>query len=96
MNAEDIVLVGSIRETVRSHVLTVASGGIGDCIEAWRSGKPWQRPAEALPAPTASCPEPVRAEKDPIPQPGFDAGIIATQGDNAKLDVVMAQPVLRQ
>ena len=75
MDVEDIVLVGSVRETVRSHVLAVKSAGIGDCIVAWRSGKPWQRPAEALAAPAANCPEPVRTAEDPI-----------SQGDHAELD----------
>ncbi|KAI0002271.1 hypothetical protein BJV74DRAFT_765562 [Russula compacta] len=67
MDVEDIVLVGSVRETVRSHVLAVKSAGIGDCIEAWRSGKPWQRPAEERAAPAANCLAPVGVAKDPIP-----------------------------
>ncbi len=43
MNIEDVVLVGSVRESVRSQEPTVASAGIMDCIKALRSGKPWQR-----------------------------------------------------
>ncbi len=43
MNIEDVVLVGSVRESVRSQEPTVASAGIMDCIKALKSGKPWQR-----------------------------------------------------
>jgi len=45
MNIEDVVLVGSVRESVRSQEPTVASAGKMDCIKALRSGKPWQRPS---------------------------------------------------
>jgi hypothetical protein len=44
MNFEDIVLVGSVRESVRSHMLSVnpvKPAEIKDCIEAWKKGEPW-------------------------------------------------------
>jgi hypothetical protein len=43
MTIEDVILVGSVRESVRSHTLTVESAGIIDCIEALRNGKEGQR-----------------------------------------------------
>jgi hypothetical protein len=58
MDVEDIVLVGSVRESVRSHALSVNSAEIKDCIEAWKKGEPWspieedapETPASAIPA----------------------------------------------
>ncbi|KAH9998844.1 hypothetical protein BJV74DRAFT_767551 [Russula compacta] len=83
MDFEDVVLIGSVRETIRSHLLTVENAGIRDCIESWRSGKPWQRPAKAPPA--ANGPEPVFTLKDPIPQPNPFWGF-APRRESAKLD----------
>jgi len=37
---DDVVLVGSVRQTVRSSTLTVDGTGIGDYVRAWKSGKP--------------------------------------------------------
>ena len=37
LNIEDVALVGSVRESVRSHTLTVAPPAIMDCIEALRN-----------------------------------------------------------
>jgi hypothetical protein len=45
LTIEDVILVGSVRESIRSRTLTVKSAGIMDCIEALRSGKPWQQPS---------------------------------------------------
>ncbi|KAI0295261.1 hypothetical protein BC826DRAFT_1009140 [Russula brevipes] len=44
MDFEDVVLVGSVREAVRSNTLTVKSTEIKDCIEAWKRGEPWTPP----------------------------------------------------
>jgi hypothetical protein len=55
MDVEDVVLVGSVREKVRSRKITVKSVGIRDHIEAWRNGEPWTRPAGVL---TAAVPQP--------------------------------------
>ncbi|KAI0250056.1 hypothetical protein BJV78DRAFT_1323137 [Lactifluus subvellereus] len=41
MNCKDIVLVGSVRESVRSHTLSVHPAEIKDCIEAWKKKEPW-------------------------------------------------------
>jgi hypothetical protein len=40
MDFEDVVLVGSVRQTVRSSTLTVDGTGIGNFVRAWKSGKP--------------------------------------------------------
>ena len=45
LNIEDVALVGSVRESIRSHTLTVAPVGIMDCIEALRNGESWPRPS---------------------------------------------------
>jgi hypothetical protein len=47
MGIEDVVLVGSVRESVRSNKATVVAADIIDCIEALREGKSWQRPSES-------------------------------------------------
>jgi len=47
MDFEDVVLLGSVRQNVRSLTLTTNEAGIRDCIQAWRSGEPWS------PGPTA-------------------------------------------
>jgi len=44
MDFEDVVLVGSVREAVRSNTLTVKPTEIKDCIEAWKRGEPWTPP----------------------------------------------------
>jgi hypothetical protein len=41
MDFEDVVLVGSVRQAVRSSTLAVGGTGIGDCIRAWKIGEPW-------------------------------------------------------
>ena len=40
MDFEDVVLVGSVRQTVRSSTLTVDATGIGNHVRAWKSEKP--------------------------------------------------------
>ena len=40
MDFEDVVLVGSVRQTVRSSTLAVDSTRIGNYVRAWKSGKP--------------------------------------------------------
>jgi hypothetical protein len=48
MDFEDVVLLGSVRQNVRSPTLTTNDAGIRDCIQAWRSGEPWSPgPADA-------------------------------------------------
>lgn len=44
MGLEDVILVGSVREKVRTHALTADSAGIMDRIKAWGSVEPWERP----------------------------------------------------
>ena len=41
MDFEDVILVGSVRQTTRSSTLTVGGTGIMNCIQAWQSRKPW-------------------------------------------------------
>jgi len=49
LNIEDVALVGSVRESIRSHTLTVAPAEIMDCINASRNGEPWpRRPSMAV------------------------------------------------
>jgi hypothetical protein len=48
MDFKDIVLVGSVRESIRSHKLSVKLEEILDCIQAWEKGEPWS-PAEKVP-----------------------------------------------
>jgi hypothetical protein len=57
MDFEDVILVGSVRQTIRSPTLTVNGAGIGDCIQTLKSGKSWMPPV--------SNPPDVRAEVSP-------------------------------
>jgi hypothetical protein len=41
MDFEDVVLVGSVRQTVRSNSLMVRGAEIRNCIRAWKRGEPW-------------------------------------------------------
>ena len=41
MDFEDVILVGSVRQTARSSTLTVGGKGIMNCIQAWQNRKPW-------------------------------------------------------
>jgi hypothetical protein len=40
MDFEDVILVGSVRQTARSSTLTVDGTGIMNCIQAWQSREP--------------------------------------------------------
>jgi hypothetical protein len=42
MDFEDVVLVVSVRQAVRSPILVVKGAGIGNCIQAWESGELWR------------------------------------------------------
>jgi hypothetical protein len=50
MEFEDVVLVGSVREKVRKHALTVNSAGIRDFLEAQKSGELQEQP-DVVPKP---------------------------------------------
>jgi hypothetical protein len=41
MDLEDVILVGSVRQTSRLSTLTVGGTGIMNCILAWQSREPW-------------------------------------------------------
>ena len=57
MDFEDVVLVGSVRQNVRSPTLTTDGEGIRDCIQAWKSGEPWSPgPATVSRPPTPGTP----------------------------------------
>jgi len=71
MDFEDVVLVGSVRQTVRSSTLTVSGTGIGNYVRAWKSGEPWS-PVPGTPPP----PFP-----PPTPQPTFSGGGWGTATD---------------
>jgi len=48
MDFEDVVLVESVRETIRSRSLRVRSAGIRECIDAYRRGETWKPPANTV------------------------------------------------
>jgi hypothetical protein len=58
MGLEDVILVGSVREKVRTHALTANSAGIMDRIKAWGSVEPGEWPVR-VPAPVFAVPHPV-------------------------------------
>ena len=61
MGLEDVILVGSVREKVRTHALTADSAGIMDRIKAWGSAEPLERPV--------SVPTTVFKFGEPLPVP---------------------------
>src|SRR6266852_9351613 len=50
MDFEDVILVGSVRQTARSSTLTVKSTGIMNCIKAWQSRELWNSVSMAEPS----------------------------------------------
>ena len=48
MDFEDVLLVGSVRQKARSPSLLLRGAGIGNCIQAWKSGEPWSLESEPL------------------------------------------------
>ncbi len=67
MDLDDIVLVGSVWEKVRTHAITANPTGIMDCIKAWGSGEPREPPG--------GVPTPMRTRRRPCAQPGTAAGM---------------------
>ena len=71
MGLEDVVLVGSVREKVRTHALTADSAGIMDRIKAWGSVEPRER-SVGVTAPVFAVPPPIPVEvrlSDRSPKP---------------------------
>ena len=61
MDFEDVVLVGSVRQTVRSATLMVQGMEIRNCIRALKRGEPWSWPSDSDPLHPLDnmCQEPV-------------------------------------
>lgn len=72
MGLEDVILVGSVREKVRTHALTANSARIMDRIKAWGSVEPRERPAGAS-TPVFAVPPPVPVGV-PVRNPGSAGG----------------------
>jgi hypothetical protein len=53
MDFEDVILVGSVRQTARSSTLTVDGTGIMNCIQAWQSREPWNPVTLAVAGPSS-------------------------------------------
>jgi hypothetical protein len=68
MGLEDVILVGSVREKVRTHALTANSAVIMDRIKAWGSVEPREGPV-GVPTPVFAVPPPVPVEDLGTPQP---------------------------
>jgi hypothetical protein len=41
MDFDDVILIGSVRQTARLSTLTVEGTGIMNCIQAWQRREPW-------------------------------------------------------
>jgi len=84
MDFEDVVLVGSVRQTVRSSILTVDSTGIGNQVRAWKSGEP---PGCSLVQEPPNNPVqillPQRGTLTPTGQPIFNGTFVNTQPTHA-------------
>jgi hypothetical protein len=85
MDFEDVVLVGSVRQTVRPSILTVDGTGIGNYVRAWwKSGK--LSPCSSVPDSPNSpvqIPSPqsgtLPPTLNPTAQPIFNKGSVSTQ-----------------
>jgi hypothetical protein len=88
MDFEDVVLVGSVRQTVRSSKLTVDGTGIGMCVRAWE--KKSGRPCNSIPD-TPNEPFQVHLPQsgtlpptlEPTVQPIFNTGSVSPQPTHA-------------
>jgi hypothetical protein len=58
MGLEDVILVGSVREKVRTHALPASPVGVMERIKAWGNVEPRERPV-GVPAPIFAAPSPV-------------------------------------
>ena len=67
MDFEDVILVGSVRQTARLSTLTVGSTGIKNCIQAWQSREPWSSVTLSMAGPSMVSPldEPATAADEP-------------------------------
>jgi len=61
MDLEDVVLVGFVRQTIRSPIQKVWGTEIRDCIQAWTSGGPFNPVSE----PPATCPSESQSQPPP-------------------------------
>ena len=59
MDFEDVLLLGTVRQRARSPTLLAQGAGIGNCIQAWKSGEPWSPP---VPDPPINLGHTVQAE----------------------------------
>jgi hypothetical protein len=73
MSLEDVILVGSVREKVRTHALTANSAGIMDRIKAWGSVEPRERPV-GVSTPVFTVPPPVPPGEWAEPPPDDEFG----------------------
>ena len=75
MGLEDVILVGSVREKVRTHALTSNKKSIMDRIEAWGRVEPCERPVgRVFASPSPPSPVSVGVPVDPWtrgPSPGL-------------------------
>jgi len=79
MDFEDVLLMGSARQNVRSSILTVDGTEIGNCIRAWKS----ERPSSSVPDPLNTpvqihTPQSGTLSPTMEPQPIFNGGSVST------------------
>jgi len=85
MDFEDVVLVGSVRQAVRSSVLTVNGTGVGNCIRAWKGEEPCSsvpdtpKNAVQIHLPQSDTPPPQMSTGRPI----FNTGSVSAQPTRA-------------
>ena len=97
MDFEDVVLVGSVRQTVRSSSLIVRGAEIRSCIRAWKRGEPWS-PVSDIPDDRVrerKAPSPYEKCVDTEPGPAFvSSGIPMTLGGSLDPDpqVLVSSP----
>jgi hypothetical protein len=88
MDFEDVILIGSVRQTARSSTLTVGNTGIMNCIQASQSREPWSSVTLPVAAPSSiSLPldRPATADTDTQPTSATEGSWPSTMlGTNAQ------------
>jgi hypothetical protein len=82
MDFEDVLLVGSVRQSVRSSALTVDGTAIGNLVRAWKGGQP----CSSVPEPTNNPVQTHLPQSDTLPatlkptgQSIFSRGSVSTE-----------------
>jgi hypothetical protein len=90
MGLEDVILVGSVREKVRTYALTESRAGIMERIKAWGSVEPCERPV-GLPTPVFDVPPPSLVHVE-VPVAGQWVESLGSESEDEWLELSSRRP----